>query len=130
MHTKNYILGVTYNCTKNVKQLSLSVNNTCLDYDIILPRFQDPYKISKRSVDSGKHPFESNEVIFTAFDEDHHLILERNVDFLKPGLQVKYLEADGSIREEPVKTRHCHFFAKSLSHEGSEGALTTCGGLV
>ncbi|XP_030853186.1 A disintegrin and metalloproteinase with thrombospondin motifs 15 [Strongylocentrotus purpuratus] len=98
------------------------------EYDIILPLVHDPSKVSKRSVDSANDN-EAHKVTFTAFDEEHHVVLEQNGWLLRPDLEVEYLQPDGSIRKEPVQTRDCHFFATSISHTGSTGALSTCSGL-
>eukprot|EP00057_Strongylocentrotus_purpuratus_P015916 XP_011670390.1 PREDICTED: A disintegrin and metalloproteinase with thrombospondin motifs 6-like [Strongylocentrotus purpuratus] len=98
------------------------------EYDIILPLVHDPSNVSKRSVDSANHN-EAYKVTFTAFDEEHHVVLEQNRWLLRPDLEVEYLQPDGSIRNEPVQTRDCHFFATSISHTGSTGALSTCSGL-
>ncbi|XP_072168444.1 A disintegrin and metalloproteinase with thrombospondin motifs 3-like [Diadema setosum] len=45
---------------------------------------------------------------------------------MRSGLEIEYLEGDGSIRREPIRTRDCHYFSNSLSHENSSGAFSTC----
>ncbi|XP_071497442.1 A disintegrin and metalloproteinase with thrombospondin motifs 1-like [Diadema antillarum] len=96
------------------------------EYDIILPSFSHSSGISKRSLGHHAHYPRTHEITFTAFDEFHHLKLERNDWLMRPGLEIEYLEADGSIRREPIRTRDCHYFSNSLSHEYSSGAFSTC----
>ncbi|XP_072176491.1 A disintegrin and metalloproteinase with thrombospondin motifs 1-like [Diadema setosum] len=45
---------------------------------------------------------------------------------MRPGLDVEYLQGDGSIRREPLRTRDCHYFSTSLTHDNSSGAFSTC----
>ncbi|XP_071487729.1 A disintegrin and metalloproteinase with thrombospondin motifs 14-like [Diadema antillarum] len=99
------------------------------EYDIILPTFVSPSsRISKRSLDATNHPL-LQEVKFTAFGEDHHLKLELNRWLLKPGLEVEYLLANGTIRKEPMMIKNCHYFSTSLTHQQAKGALSTCDGM-
>ncbi|XP_041482111.1 mucin-17-like isoform X2 [Lytechinus variegatus] len=98
------------------------------EYDIISPRIHNAASVRKRSTDSTDHN-EAHKVTFTAFDEEHHLTLTKNHWLLMPDLEVEYVQPDGSIRKEPVQSRDCHFFATSISHQGSTGALSTCGGV-
>nr|XP_054773471.1 A disintegrin and metalloproteinase with thrombospondin motifs 7-like [Lytechinus pictus] len=85
--------------------------------------------MSKRSTGSFHPDAERHTVTFRAFDEDHHVVLERNQWLISPGLEVEYLQPDGSTRKEPVQSSRCHFLATSISHKGSKGALSTCSGL-
>ncbi|XP_030835082.1 A disintegrin and metalloproteinase with thrombospondin motifs 1-like [Strongylocentrotus purpuratus] len=123
-----YCLSKYHGMLTNDELGSYSKKDQIKEYDIILPKIHDPSKMSKRSTDSTNHN-EQHRVTFTAFEEEHHVVLEKNHWLLRPGLEVEYLQPDGSIRKEPVQTRNCHFFATSISHGGSKGALSTCSGL-
>ncbi|XP_071489085.1 A disintegrin and metalloproteinase with thrombospondin motifs 1-like [Diadema antillarum] len=102
-----------------------SLTSEIKEYDIILPSFSHPSGISKRSLRHAHYP-RTHEITFTAFDEFHHLKLVRNDWLMRPGLDIEYLEGDGSIRREPIRTRDCHYFSTSLSHGNSPGAFSTC----
>ncbi|KAK7095028.1 hypothetical protein V1264_006491 [Littorina saxatilis] len=82
----------------------------------------------RRSLLAAKEPLRYD---LTAFGEDFKLHLEHNDHLIAPGCLVHFMQSNGTkkVRSCPTHKDDCYYHGASLTHNGSDVALSTCNGL-
>lgn len=84
----------------------------------------------KRSLEDGLGP-PAVHYKLTTNDQNFHLELRSNEQFLAPGFTIQRWWKDRNIKEEYIPELHnCHYHGKLLSHPSSLVAVSLCDGMV
>nr|XP_006823538.1 PREDICTED: A disintegrin and metalloproteinase with thrombospondin motifs 20-like [Saccoglossus kowalevskii] len=95
-------------------------NDAITDHAIVHPWYLD------RQPPDGGDANKAVEYMFSAFDEEFHLILEPAYDFFTDSLVIQYSWANTSLLLPP--TQYCYYQGVSNNHNGSKAYANTCAG--